>query len=181
MTYSAKSNLPAIPVRSRTALRGSHRECAFEGALLQEIPHLRNYALSLTKDLSDADDLVQDCILRALEKREQFSAGTRMRRWLFTILRNRYLDGWRQRNRRGAHIPIDDCPSSGLGQAGSQEDWIKLKECEGKLGRVRPVDRVILLLSVFFPLSHKEIAACFGVAEGTIRSRLSRKRTDLRA
>lgn len=153
----------------------------FEEELLAEIPHLRKYALSLTRDPSDANDLVQDCILRALENWRRFRKGTYMRRWLFTILRNRHFDGCRQRGRRGAHISLENCKPSSFCQRGPQEDWMELRECEHKLSKVRPRDQKILLLSVFSQLSQKEIAARLNVAEGTVRSRLSRTRAELRA
>lgn len=181
MTCSAKIKHPCAPHRSQIAVQDRVKESGFESNLVLEIPHLRNYALCLTKDTSDAGDLVQDSVLRALEKRDQFIPGTEMRRWLFTILRNRFRDSWRKRNRRGPHIPIEDCPSFGLGQPGSQEDWLELKECVRNLSRVNRVDRAILLLSVFSSLSHRQIAERLGVAEGTVRSRLSRTRADLRA
>jgi RNA polymerase sigma-70 factor (ECF subfamily) len=182
MTYSANIEHPAEPESRRGAGQGTGSEGEFERELLPEIPHLQNYALSLTKDPSEASDLVQGCILRALEKQEQFSSGTHMRRWLFTILRNRYLDGWRQIGRRGPHVPLEECrPLDALGQPGAQDDWIELRECERRLREVRPMDRIILLLSVFSALSHKEIADRLGIAEGTVRSRLSRTRADLRS
>jgi len=181
------THTPQIDPSTLPADRRSDRPCAclasdFETHLIEEIPHLRNYARSLAREPSEASDLVQDSVLRALEKRNQFSRGTHMRRWLFTILRNRHLDRRRQRGRRGPHIPIEDCGSAaGLAQAASQEDWLTVRETEWKLRRLRPVDRITLLLCVFTSLSHKDIADRAGIAEGTVRSRLSRGRAELRA
>lgn len=153
----------------------------FDGELLEELPDLQNYALSLTRDPAEASDLVQDCILKALEKRHQYKKDTYMRRWLFTILRNRYLDQWRQRTRRGTHVPLEDCSSAALSHRASQDDWVELMNCRKRIGQLGAYDRSILLLSVFSPLSHKEIAATLDVAEGTVRSRLSRARAFLKA
>ncbi|MHA7886441.1 RNA polymerase sigma factor [Roseicyclus sp.] len=180
MTHSAKTPHPEHDCKPLAVDDAAGHE-DFEDDLLHEIPHLRNYAISLTRDAADAGDLVQDAVLRALEKRDRFIPGSEMRRWLFTILRNRFLDGWRKRSRRGHHVPIEDCPSHGLGQPASQDDWMELKECEESLSRMRAVDRAILLLSVFSALSNRDIARRLGVAEGTVRSRLSRTRADLRA
>ena len=154
---------------------------AFGRELLGQLPHLRSYALSLTQDQTEASDLVQDCVLKALEKRHQYQEDTHLRRWLFTILRNLYLDQWRQRTRRGTHVSVEDCPQASLSHPASQDDWMELRNCRRELGKLGSYDRAILLLSVFSPMSHKEIAATLNVAEGTIRSRLSRARAHLRA
>ncbi len=153
----------------------------FGNELIAQLPHLRNYALSLTRDQAEASDLVQDCVLKALEKRHQYTKDTFIRRWLFTILRNRFLDQWRQRSRRGTHVPVEDCPPGSLSHPASQDDWMELRNCQRELDKLGTYDRSILLLSVFSPLSHKEIADALDVAEGTIRSRLSRARAHLRA
>lgn len=158
--------------------RGQDR---FESELLAQLPHLLNYALTLTRNSTEANELVQESVLKALEKRHQYEDGTFMRRWLFTILRNRYLDQWRRRTRRGTHVPVDDCPQATLSRPASQDDWMELRNCENKLSTLGSRDKSILLLSVFSPLSHREIADHLDVAEGTIRSRLSRARAHLRA
>lgn len=181
MTHTRNIRNPAPPGPSHQTCRGSRHHDEFEEELLPELPHLQNYALSLTQDPSDASDLVQDCVLKALEHRQRYHSGTHMRRWLFTILRNRYFDGWRKKDRRGTHIPIEACQSAGLSQPGSQDDWMEVRECERKLAKVRSSDRIILLLSVFSSLSHREIADRVGMAEGTIRSRLSRTRAEIRS
>ncbi|SDD46501.1 RNA polymerase sigma factor [Ruegeria marina] len=180
MTYTRKIKDFEHSEPSDASCRKTRHLDEFENELLPELPHLRNYALSLTQDSSEASDLVQDCILKALENRHRFRRGTYMRRWLFRILRNRFLDGWRKKHRRGTHIPIEDCHPSGLSQPGSQEHWMEIRDCERKLSQARPADRMLLLLSVFSALSHKEIANSLGVAEGTVRSRLSRTRAELR-
>lgn len=175
MTYMETNHTPSDPQSPEATSRDR-----FESELLQEIPHLQNYALSLTRNSSEACDLVQDCVLRALENWHRFQEGTHLRRWLFTILRNRHLDGCRRRTRRGASIPIEDCRSPNLSQPASQEDWVELRECQRRLNEVRPCDRKILLLSVFSSLSHSEIADEMDIAEGTVRSRLCRTRAQLR-
>lgn len=181
MTYARNIAPPTRAAPTGASRRASRHRDAFEGELLPEIPHLQSYALSLTHDAAEASDLVQDCVLKALENRHRFQSGTYMRRWLFTILRNRFLDGWREKDRRGTHVPIEDCRLLGLSQRGSQEEWMEVRACERKLSQLRQSDRLILLLSVFSALSHKEIADRLGIAEGTVRSRLSRTRASLRS
>lgn len=181
MTYTAENRHPPHPGRSKDERQSRKGSGAFDTELLAQLPDLRSYALSLTHDPNEANDLVQDCMLKALEKRHQYQADTFMRRWLFTILRNRYLDNWRQRSRRGSHMPVEECTSVVLSRPASQDDWMELRTCQRRMAELGTYDRAILLLSVFSRLSQKEIAARFDVAEGTIRSRLSRARAFLRA
>lgn len=181
MTYASEQDHHDTPCGRDRISRANHDQSEFTDELLAQLPHLRNYALSLTQDSADASELVQDSVLRALEKRHQFTEGTYMRRWLFTILRNRYLDQWRQKARRGPHVPVEDCPHDTLSHPPTQDDWVELRSCERKLGKLGAYDRTILLLCILTPLSHKEIAEQLDVAEGTIRSRLSRVRAQLKA
>lgn len=181
MTYATETLHHDAPDRGNGTPRPPDCRGGFENELLAQVPHLRNYALSLTQDPAAASDLVQDCVLKALEKRHQYEKDTHMRRWLFTILRNQYLDQWRQRTRRGTHVPVEECSSASLSQPACQDDWMELMTCHRKIAELGTYDRSILLLSVFSPLSHKEIAEALDIAEGTVRSRLSRARAYLRA
>ena len=152
----------------------------FRDEIVALIPSLRAFARGLCRDRELADDLVQDAMMRAWASKHTYKPGTNCRAWMFTILRNRHLDGCRRRTRRGASIPIEDCRSPNLSQPASQEDWVELRECQRRLNEVRPCDRKILLLSVFSSLSHSEIADEMDIAEGTVRSRLCRTRAQLR-
>lgn len=180
MTYQERHQ-PHGDLQTRSGSGKTGRD-AFEAELIREVPHLQNYALSLTRDPARAGDLVQDCVVRALESWGGYRPGTHMRRWLFTILRNRYLDVCRREVRRGKPISLEDCrPSSGLAQPASQEDWIEVRELLRRLRGIRTCDRNVLLLCVFSQLSQSEIAKRLGIAEGTVRSRLSRARALLRS
>ena len=145
-----------------------------------ELPHLRRYAVCLTRNPDMADDLVQECVLKAIEKREQFQFGTHLRRWLFTILRNLVIDRHREGQRRGPHLPISDMDRE-IRQPASQEDHIALREVEARLAALKPSDRQIIYLSVLSGLDHAEIAQHMNVAVGTVKSRLSRTRAKLAA
>lgn len=148
----------------------------FQDKLVTEMPHLKNYALSLTRDSSEASDLVQDCILRTLENRDGFRDGAHLRRWLFTVIRNRYLDLRRRRVRRGCDVTLEHCEVSRFAQPAPQDAWMEIRECRRRLCDIRPSDRNVLLLCVFSRLSNGEIAEHLEIAEGTVRSRLSRRR-----
>ena len=161
----------------------THRSCRkrqFETDVTEHLPDLRRYALSLTRDQTAAEDLVQDCVLRALARRHQFQPGTHLGRWLFTILRNLHLDACRKRTRHGPHVDIADAIPEPSSRA-PQEDWMHLVDVAKDIRQLRRCDREVLMLSAFSPLSQKEIADRLDVAEGTVRSRLSRARATLAA
>ena len=146
----------------------------------EEIPHLRRYAGALTRDRADMEDLVQDCVERALSRSDQFEPGTDLRRWLFTILRNIHIDGRRKAARRGHHVPIEDWHAETSSHA-PQYYYLRLGEVAKRMQELRPCDRRIVLLSVLSGMNHDGIARRMNVAIGTVKSRLSRARRALAA
>jgi RNA polymerase sigma-70 factor, ECF subfamily len=79
------------------------------GRLLEkEIPRLRRYARALTRDLSRADDLVQDTLVRAMAKQRSWQWGTNLRAWLFTIMHNQNVNGVRRSALEGIAVGFDD-------------------------------------------------------------------------
>src|SRR5216684_4604342 len=74
----------------------------------EEIPRLRRYARALTRDINAADDLVQDCLTRALSKVHLWQKGTDLRAWLFTILHNQYVNHVRRAVREGSAVGLSD-------------------------------------------------------------------------
>ena len=75
-----------------------------------EIPRLRRYARALTRDVVQADDLVQDCLTRALTKQHLWQPGTDLRAWLFTILHNQHYTELRRSVREGLSVELDQAP-----------------------------------------------------------------------
>lgn len=146
----------------------------------EEIPHLRRYAGALTRNRHDMEDLVQDCLERAIARQEQFRPGTDLRRWLFTILRNLHIDSRRKSARRGHHMPVEDWHGE-TAATESQYYQLRLGEVEERMRELRPCDRRIVMLSVLSDLSHEGIARRMNVATGTVKSRLSRARRTLAA
>jgi RNA polymerase sigma-70 factor, ECF subfamily len=73
----------------------------------ENIPSLRRYAWSLLRNSSDADDLVQDCLVRALDNLGTVRSEGQLRPWLFAIMHNLYVNRWR-RTRRRAEVPAED-------------------------------------------------------------------------
>jgi RNA polymerase sigma-70 factor (ECF subfamily) len=143
-----------------------------------EIPRLRRYARALTRDVIAADDLVQECLTRALSKSQLWQEGTDLRAWLFTILHNQYVNQVRRSMREGMAVGLDD-EQPMLG-APHQEKSLELRDLERALAKLPKEQKSALLLVGMEGMPYEEAAAVLGVAVGTIRSRLSRGREALR-
>jgi RNA polymerase sigma-70 factor (ECF subfamily) len=151
----------------------------FKHGVIQVIPQLRRYALSLTRDRHAADDLVQDVLVRAMERHKQFVPGTNLRAWLFTIMHNIFVDQVRKVAPFRASVAIDECRLT-YATSAAQEPWIELKELAKSLHRLPLEQRTTLLLVGLEGLSYEETASVTGVAVGTVKSRISRAREALR-
>lgn len=152
----------------------------FLSALESEIPRLRRHAISLTGNLSDADDLAQDCLCRAIEKWHQWEPGTNLRAWLFTIQRNIFLSGVRRQARINNASPeikrhTADCTPS------DQLDAFFVGQVDIALKGLPYEQREVVILVAVEGMAYDDVAAIVGVPIGTIRSRLSRARESLRA
>ena len=143
------------------------------------VPALRRYARSLTRNADRADDLVQDCLERAIRKRNLFSPTGPLQAWLFRILINIWRNDLRFERRRGDQIPIDSLiaePSVAPAQPGR----IALSEMSRAIDRLPDDQREALLLVVLEGLSYRDAAGILGIPDGTLMSRLSRARLALR-
>jgi RNA polymerase sigma-70 factor (ECF subfamily) len=145
----------------------------------QEIPRLRRYARALTRDPSSADDLVQDCLTRALGKSHLWREGTDLRAWLFTILHNQHVNRVRRSVREGVAVSASDAEPSLVASA-SQVSRIELRDLERALARLPEEQRQVVLLVGLEGMRYETVAEIMGVPVGTVRSRLSRGREALR-
>ena len=150
---------------------------AFLDELMASLKSLRAYAISLTRDIHQAEDLVQETVLRAIVKQEMFEAGTNLQAWLFTILRYLFFSARRTKQREiedadGAHaatmITIPD-----------QEDRLAVQDLHTALARLPREQRDALLLIGAEGLSYEEAAEALATKVGTIKSRVNRARTQL--
>jgi RNA polymerase sigma-70 factor (ECF subfamily) len=141
-----------------------------------EIPRLRRYARALLRDKDRADDLVQDTILRALEKKHLYERGTNLRAWLFTLMHNHYLNSVRRSVRRGQTILVEKVT---LASPAPQLANLELRELERAIARLPEEQRETLLLIGLEGMKYDEVAQICDVPIGTVRSRLSRARTGL--
>jgi RNA polymerase sigma-70 factor, ECF subfamily len=144
-----------------------------------EIPRLRRYARALTRDVAAADDLVQDCLARALSKLHLWQQGTDLRAWLFTILHNQYVNYVRRSVREGAPIGLSDNEPL-LTRSPQQGQRLELRDLERAIAKLPDEQQSAILLVGLEGMRYEEVAAVLGVPVGTIRSRLSRGREALR-
>jgi RNA polymerase sigma-70 factor, ECF subfamily len=141
------------------------------------IPALRAFAWSLSHNGSDADDLVQDTLIKAWGARGKFEAGTNLRAWLFTILRNTYYTSV-IRKRREVRDETGEYAST-LKTPPSQDWSMAMHALQAALAQLPDEHREALILVGGAGLSYEEAAEICGCAIGTIKSRVNRARARL--
>jgi len=151
----------------------------FSDALVAQLPGLRRYAMALAGNAALADDLVQDCIERALGQEAQLRELARMAGWLRRILYHLYIDEIRRGRRRGREQDIADLADH-LELSAPAPDNSAVKEFIHAVNRLSVEHRQILLLVSVEELSYREIAEELDVPLGTVMSRLARARERLR-
>jgi RNA polymerase sigma factor (sigma-70 family) len=143
------------------------------------IPALRRYARALVRDAAAADDLVQDCLERAVGRWHQ-RRNADARAWLFAILHNLAVSQFRRSSARGKHIAIEEANTGELGQDAVQEQKLMLKNVLNKLAKLPEDQRAVLLLVAVEDLSYADAAKVLNIPIGSVMSRLSRARERLR-
>ena len=146
--------------------------------LEENIPSLRRYAWTLLRNSSDADDLVQDCLLKALDRIDTLRAASDLRSWLFTIMHNLYVNRWRRMKLR-ARIGADDAEAE-LAVGPSQQASAEIQDVLRGLSALTEEQRQIVLLVAVEGFQYGEVAAMLGIPVGTVMSRLSRARDRLK-
>ncbi|MGH7043359.1 MAG: sigma-70 family RNA polymerase sigma factor [Acetobacteraceae bacterium] len=146
--------------------------------LEENIPSLRRYAWTLLRQSSDADDLVQDCLVRALGRIDTLRAEGDLRPWLFAIMHNLYVSRWRRLKRR-PEVAVSDVEAE-LAMPPSQPASAEMRDVLRGLARLPEDQRQVLLLVAVEGFQYGEVANMLGVPIGTVMSRLSRARDRLR-
>ena len=140
---------------------------------------LRRYAMALSGDRDDADDLVQECLARAIDRTKDWNQVRNVRAYLFTILHNVFIDRVARGRNATKVVPLDVMESK-LFDRPQQEDGLRIRDLDRAL-RVLPDDyRQVVLLVGLEGMSYRETAATLGIPVGTVMSRLSRGREALR-
>lgn len=150
--------------------------------IVEYVPDLTRYAFSLVGPAhrADAEDLVQDCIERALERSDRFEPGTNLRAWLFTLMRNIFFSKKRHEavQRRFAVQASHDRTVS---QPASQNVHLLLSETVDQLQALTGKEREMLVELAVRETAQQSVAKRLGHSVGTVKSRLSRTRAKLRA
>jgi RNA polymerase sigma-70 factor, ECF subfamily len=154
----------------------------FQRELPQLLPRLWRFALRLTRHNADAQDLVQRCYLRALERRHQWQSGTSLVSWLFTIMHSIWMNELRsaQRRREGSlasEESFEDCEDTS--RSGDPEYHLLCKQVVQAVQALPEAQRVVMILIAVEGLSYREAADAIDVPIGTIMSRLARARSTL--
>src|SRR6267154_4750033 len=145
--------------------------------MLAAVPNLRAFAISLSRNVDRADDLVQETLLRAIDNIDSFQPGTNMSAWLFTILRNLFRSEHRKR-RREVEDP-EGTYADTLTSVPEQQGRVEFEELRVALAKLTPDQREAIILVGASGFSYEEAAAICDCAVGTIKSRVNRARTRL--
>ena len=168
--------------RARSGPLGRTEEAEIDKrqAVIAELPRLRRYARALLRDSVNADDLVQDCVERALSRLTLFRSGTNMRGWLFTIMHNLHVNALRRRRYALDAEALNPGAEARIAVAPDQLSALAARDIGRGLERLPEEQRQVILLVGLEDLSYKEAARIIGVPIGTVMSRLARGREHLR-
>jgi RNA polymerase sigma-70 factor (ECF subfamily) len=149
---------------------------SFEAQMLALMPALRRYSRSLSHSDPDGEDLLQDCVEKALASRHQWR-GTRLKAWAYTIMTNLY----RNRHRAAKRHPSESLDGhQNLSLPESPSDTLENDRLHGALATLTPDARAVLMLVTVEGYSYQEVADMMGIPLGTVMSRLSRARETVR-
>jgi RNA polymerase sigma-70 factor (ECF subfamily) len=151
---------------------------SFEAQMLAIVPELRAFARVLVQPRAEADDIVQDTLLRMWAARDRFEPGTNMRAWAFTILRRHFYNVSAKRRET---VCVDDVAEDRLGTPAMQERFAEGRDIRRALAALEPDLREVIALSVGSRMDYATIAGIVGVPVGTVKSRVFRARRRLAA
>jgi RNA polymerase sigma-70 factor (ECF subfamily) len=156
-----------------------------DNTFLEYLDGLYGYAIVLSRNQSQAEDLVQETYLRAIAKMRQLRQDSNVKSWLFTILRNIWLNQLRKRKIRGAVEEWDE-EKAGMQASGSADPYrahvssVEQEQVRKAIQQLPVHFREVIVLREYEELSYQEIAAMLKVPVGTVTSRLARARSQLR-
>lgn len=149
-------------------------------AILAEIPALRRYARALLRDADAADDLVQDCLERALKRLDNWQSGETPRRWLFTLMHHLFIDEMRKAGRRSRTLSAVQVETENVAVAPAQLDALDSRDVLDALQELSPERRSAIVLVAVEGMTYAEAATVLDVPTGTLMSRIARGREELR-
>jgi RNA polymerase sigma-70 factor, ECF subfamily len=149
----------------------------FQEALTAVLPNMRAFARSLTRSPDQADDLVQEAIVKAWRSWHQFAPESNIKAWMFTIVRNAHLS--ERRKRKYEVQDVDGEMAAQLGVKPEQPGHMDLLDFQNAFARLLPEHKEALILIGAEGFSYEEAALMCGCAVGTMKSRVNRARTKL--
>jgi len=148
-----------------------------EANIVDLIPALRAFARTFCRDMFDADDLVQETLTKGLANLDKFEPGTRMKSWLFTIMRNSFYTRAKSIMREAPGLV--DCASVRPVSEATQEWSMRSREVHDAINRLPPAKREVLVLVGVLGVSYEEAAEICHCSIGTVKSRLNRARASI--
>jgi len=181
--------LSESPRQPRAGVPIEERESFFEREVMQHLDALYRTALRMTRNPQDAEDLVQETMLRAFRFLDRFEPGTNLRAWLFKILTNTYINRYRKQSSEPRIDSLDDSEelslyryldSEAASRGGSVEaqvlDRFAEEDIKSAIEALPPQYRITVLLADVEGFSYNDIAEITNVKKGTVMSRLFRGR-----
>ncbi len=155
---------------------------AFQRDIVDLLPRLRRFARTITRHGFDADDLVQLTVERAILRQAQWRPGTRLESWMFTMMKNAWIDETRARSRAG-RVFMDDSRAEHVADASvvSMETRLEASAAEQAIADLPDDQRIAVALVLVEGVSYREAADILDIPIGTLTSRLVRGRTALMA
>jgi RNA polymerase sigma-70 factor (ECF subfamily) len=186
MTQSTPQTSHSRPVRPEPGL-GPQAGWDFEAATLPYLDALYNMAYRLTRNPEDAEDLIQETYFKAYKYYDKFAEGTNLKAWLFRIMKNSFINGYRKRQNQPPESAFSDIEESFENLVAEDHGNIKNPEDEilesvldedvqEAIDQLRDDYRLVLLLVDLEGFSYKEAAEILEVPVGTVMSRLYRGR-----
>jgi RNA polymerase sigma-70 factor, ECF subfamily len=147
--------------------------------LLSETERLKSFAYKLSRNRSDAEDLLQDTLLRALEKRDQFQKGTNLFGWTSKIMFNLFATSYRRKVKSEIRFGGEEIINS-LSIEAAQEAEMEVSNLRAALERLSEDHREILVMVCVHGMTYEDVSEKLGIPVGTVRSRLFRARANLK-
>ena len=147
-------------------------------ALVDEMDNLRKFALRLTGNVCDADDLLQSTVLRALEKKHLFQADTDLFKWTSKIMFNLFVSAYRRRIKFETQYDPENFLENRSVEA-QQDVKVELAEVQEAINHLSPDHKEILVLVCVKSMRYEEVSQALNIPVGTVRSRLARARESL--